>query len=160
MKIEKNSVVELDYKLMDLEGNIWESSDEGGPWVYLHGHGEVMPGLENELLGKAIGQKVKVEFGPEEAYGPYEEELKTEVPREAFAEVKNLTEGMRLAAESSDGVHAVMVREIRDDVVVIDANHPLAGQAVKVEVKVLSVRPGTEDEIAHGHVHQDGTCGH
>ena len=160
MKIVKNSVVELDYKLMDLEGNVWESSKEGGPWVYLHGHGEVMPGLEGKLLGKAIGQKIKVEFGPEEAYGPYEEDLKTEVPREAFAEVDNLTEGMRLAAEGSDGVHAAMVREIRDDIVVIDANHPLAGKAVKVEVKVLSVRQGTDEEIAHGHVHQDGSCGH
>ena len=160
MKIEKNSVVELDYKLMDLEGNVWESSKEGGPWVYLHGHGEVMPGLESQLTGKAIGQKIKVELGSEEAYGPYEDDLKTEVPREAFGEVENLTEGMRLAAEGSDGVHAVMVREIRDDVVIIDANHPLAGKAVKVEVKVLSVRAGTEDEIAHGHVHQHGTCDH
>lgn len=160
MMIEKNSVVELDYKLMDLEGNIWESSKEGGPWVYLHGYGEVMPGLEGKLLGKAIGQKIKVDFGPDEAYGPYEDDLRTEVPREAFADVENLTEGMRLAAESSDGVHAVMVREIRDDVVVIDANHPLAGKAVKVEVKVLSVRKGTDEEIAHGHVHQHGTCGH
>lgn len=161
MNIEKDSVVELDYKLMDLEGNVWESSKEGGPWVYLHGHGEVMPGLEGELLGKAIGQKVKVELKPEEAYGPYEEDLKTEVPREAFADVENLTEGMRLAAESSDGVHAVMVREINDDIVVIDANHPLAGQAVKVEVKVLSVRSATKEEIAHGHVHEDGaSCGH
>jgi FKBP-type peptidyl-prolyl cis-trans isomerase SlyD len=160
MKIVKNSVVELDYKLMDLEGNVWESSKEGGPWVYLHGHGEVMPGLEGRLLGKAIGQKIKVEFGPEEAYGPYEEDLKTEVPREAFAEVDNLTEGMRLAAEGSDGVHAVMVREVRDDVVIIDANHPLAGQPVKVEVKVLSVREASPEEVAHGHVHQNGTCGH
>ena len=67
---------------------------------------------------------------------------------------------MRLAAEGSDGVHAVIVREIRDDIVVIDANHPLAGKAVKVEVKVLSVRKGTDEEIAHGHVHQDGSCGH
>ena len=160
MKIAKDSVVELDYKLMDLEGNVWESSKEGGPWVYLHGHGEVMPGLESKLLDKAIGQKIKVELGPEEAYGPYEDELKTEVPLEAFEEVDNLTEGMRLAAEGSDGVHAVMVREIRDDVVVIDANHPLAGQSVKVEVKVLSVREASADEIAHGHVHQDGSCGH
>ncbi len=160
MKIEKNSVVELDYKLMDLEGNVWESSKEGGPWLYLHGHGEVMPGLEAKLTGAAIGQKVKVELGPEEAYGPYEDDLKTEVPREAFADVENLNEGMRLAAESSDGVHAVMVREVRDDVVIIDANHPLAGQAVKVEVKVLSVRAATEEEVAHGHVHKDGACGH
>ncbi|GAA4359447.1 peptidylprolyl isomerase [Kangiella marina] len=158
MKIEKNSVVELDYQLMDVEGNVWESSKEGGPWVYLHGHGEVMPGLESQLTGKAIGQKIRVELGPEEAYGPYEDDLKTEVPREAFADVDNLAEGMRLAAESSDGVHAVMVREIRDDIVIIDANHPLAGKAVKVEVKVLSVRAGTDEEIAHGHVHQHGTC--
>ena len=69
MKIEKNSVVELDYQLMDTDGKVWESSKEGGPWVYLHGHGEVMPGLEGELTGKAIGQKIRVELGPEEAHG-------------------------------------------------------------------------------------------
>ncbi|MHC9511683.1 FKBP-type peptidyl-prolyl cis-trans isomerase [Kangiella sp. M94] len=159
MNIEKDTVVELDYKLMDQAGQVWESSAEGGPWVYLHGYGEVMPGLEKELTGKAIGQKVKVELPPNEAYGQYEDDLRTEVPREAFADVENLCEGMRLAAESSDGVHAVVVREISEDKVVIDANHPLAGQTVKVEVKVLAVRKADADEVAHGHVHQHGKCG-
>lgn len=160
MNIEKNTVVELDYKLMDSLGAIWESSVEGGPWIYLHGYGEVMPGLEVALEGKAIGQKVKLDLQPEQAYGPYEEDMQTEVPKEAFEGIEGLTEGMRLAAESGDGVHAVLVKEIRDDVVVIDANHPLAGQTVRVEVKVLSVRKATEEEIAHGHVHEHGSCGH
>ncbi|NVK23165.1 MAG: peptidylprolyl isomerase [Kangiellaceae bacterium] len=160
MNITKNTVVELDYKLMDSQGAVWESSAEGGPWVYLHGYGDVMPGLEKELEGKAIGQKIKVELAPEQAYGPYEDDMKTEVPREAFDGIDGLTEGMRLAAESGDGVHAVLVKEIRDDVVVIDANHPLAGQTVKVEVKVLAIRVATDEEVAHGHVHQHGSCGH
>ncbi len=161
MKIENNCVVELDYKLMDTKNQTWESSDEGGPWVYLHGHGELMPALEKELIGKGIGQKLKLELKPEEAYGPYEQDLCTQVPLEAFAEVNNLTEGMRLAAEGQDGVHAVTVKSITDETVTIDANHPLAGQAVKVEVKVLSVREASEEEISHGHVHQHGaSCGH
>lgn len=160
MKIAENCVVELDYKLMDLENQVWESSDEGGPWVYLHGHGELMPALEKELIGKGIGQKLKMQLEPEQAYGDYEEDLCTEVPLEAFAQVENLTQGMRLAAEGQDGVHAVTVKSITDDTVTIDANHPLAGQAVKVEVKVLSVREGSEEEISHGHVHQHGSCGH
>ncbi len=158
MKITNNSVVELDYKLMDLNDKIWESSDEGGPWVYLHGYGELMPGLEEELQGKGIGQKLKIEMSPEQAYGPYEEDLCTQVPMEAFAQVENLTEGMRLAAEGQDGVHAVTVKKVTDDFVTIDANHPLAGQSVKVEVKVLSVRQATEEEISHGHVHQHDSC--
>ncbi|WP_251358576.1 peptidylprolyl isomerase [Kangiella sp. TOML190] len=160
MKIDKNCVVELDYKLMDLNNQIWESSDEGGPWVYLHGHGELMPALEQALIGKGIGQKLKLQMQPEEAYGQYEADLCTQVPREAFAEVQNLTEGMRLAAENQDGVHAVTVKKITDETVTIDANHPLAGQAVKVEVKILAVRAASDEEIAHGHVHQQGTCGH
>ncbi len=161
MKIENNCVVELDYKLMDTRNQTWESSDEGGPWVYLHGHGELMPALEKELIGKGIGQKLKLELKPEEAYGPYEQDLCTQVPLEAFAEVNNLTEGMRLAAEGQDGVHAVTVKSITDETVTIDANHPLAGQAVKVEVKVLSVREASEEEISHGHVHQHGaSCDH
>lgn len=160
MKIEKNCVVELDYKLMDLQAQTWESSEEGGPWVYLHGHGELMPALEKALVGKGIGQKLKLELTAEEAYGKYEQDLCTEVPREAFAEVNNLTEGMRLAAEGQDGVHAVTVKSITDEAVMIDANHPLAGQAVKVEVKVLSVRAGSEEEVSHGHVHKHGSCSH
>lgn len=161
MKIEKNTVVELEYKLMDDSGAVWESSEEGGPWVYLHGYGDVMPGLEKALEGKGNGQKVRTSLAPQEAYGLYEDDMKTEVPREAFEGIEGLTEGMRLVAEGSDGVHAVLVKEIRDDVVVIDANHPLAGQTVKVEVKILSVRAATEEEISHGHVHQHGaSCGH
>lgn len=160
MKIENNCVVELDYKLMDLNNQVWESSDEGGPWVYLHGHGELMPALEKELIGKGIGQKLKMKLEAEEAYGQYEEDLCTQVPLDAFGEVQNLTEGMRLAAEGQDGVHAVTVKSITEDTVTIDANHPLAGQAVKVEVKVLSVRAASEEEISHGHVHQHGSCGH
>lgn len=160
MKIENNCVVELDYTLMDLNNQVWESSDEGGPWVYLHGHGELMPALEKELIGKGIGQKLKMKLEAEEAYGQYEEDLCTQVPLDAFGEVKNLTEGMRLAAEGQDGVHAVTVKSITEDTVTIDANHPLAGQAVKVEVKVLSVRAASEEEISHGHVHQHGSCGH
>lgn len=160
MKIEQNTVVELDYKLMDLDNQIWESSAEGGPWVYLHGHGELMPALEKELVGKGIGQKLKMELQPEDAYGQYEDDLCTQVPKEAFAQVENLTEGMRLAAEGQDGVHAVTVKNITDEFVTIDANHPLAGQAVKVEVKVLSVRAASEEEISHGHVHQQGSCNH
>lgn len=160
MKIDKDCVVELDYKLMDLDEQTWESSEEGGPWVYLHGHGELMHALETALIGKGIGQKLKMELKPEEAYGQYEEDLCTQVPREAFAQVENLTEGMRLAAEGQDGVHAVTVKSITDETVTIDANHPLAGQAVKVEVKVLSVRAASDEEISHGHVHQHGSCGH
>ncbi len=159
MKIDKNCVVELDYKLMDLAEQTWESSDEGGPWIYLHGHGELMPALEKELIGKGIGQKLKLELKAEEAYGQYEQDLCTQVPKEAFGEVKNLTEGMRLAAEGQDGVHAVTVKSITDEFVTIDANHPLAGQAVKVEVKILSVREASTEEISHGHVHQHGSCG-
>lgn len=160
MKIAENCVVELDYKLMDLENKVWESSDEDRPWVYLHGYGELMPALEKELVGKGIGQKLKMQLQPEEAYGDYEDELCTQVPLAAFAEVQNLEEGMRLAAEGQDGIHAVTVKSITEDTVTIDANHPLAGQAVRVEVKVLSIREASEEEISHGHVHQQDSCGH
>lgn len=160
MKIENDCVVELDYILMDDQGKVWESSTNGETWLYLQGHGQLMPGLEEALLGKGVGQKVKVELAPEEAYGPYEPELCTEVPIAAFAEVENLTEGMQLAAEGQDGVHSVTVTKITDELVTIDANHPLAGVTIKTEVKVLMVRAATEEEISHGHPHQHGACDH
>lgn len=156
MKISKNSVVTIDYQLMDAEGNVHEASTAQEPWVYLHGHGQVIPGVEAALEGKEAGTEVEIELEADKAYGHHDEELTTEVPRSAFEQIKNLEVGMRLAAEAPDGSHMVTVTEITDDAVTVDANHPLAGQKVRIRTKVREVREATEEEIEHGHAHGPG----
>ncbi len=159
MKIEKGFVVTIEYTLKDPQGNIWESSKGEEPWTYLHGYGGIIPGLEPELIGKQAGDNFSITLPPEAAYGPYEKDLANQVPRSAFSDIDNLEVGLRLSAQTTDGdTHTVTVTEITDDTVTVDANHPMAGQEVTVDVEVLGVRPATPEELAHGHVHADGHC--
>jgi FKBP-type peptidyl-prolyl cis-trans isomerase SlyD len=159
MKIEQGMVVTIDYTLKDQQGNLWESSTADEPWVYLHGFGGIIPGLEPELEGKQVGDKLQVTLAPEQAYGPYDNELANQVPKSAFSEIDNLHEGMRLSAQTHDGdTHTVVVTQITEDTVTIDANHPLAGQPVLVEVEVKDIRPATPEELEHGHAHIKGVC--
>ncbi len=159
MHIEKGMVVAIDYTLKDQNGQIWETSKGDEPWVYLHGFGGVIPGLEPELLGKKIGDSFSMTLRPEQAYGPYEPDLANKVPRSAFGDIDNLTVGLKLSAQTDDGSsHTVTVTEVTDDFVTVDANHPMAGQLVEVDVQVLTIRPATPTELEHGHAHQDGHC--
>ncbi|MEE4244335.1 MAG: peptidylprolyl isomerase [Kangiellaceae bacterium] len=159
MKIEKGLVVTIDYTLKDEQGNVWETSIGDEPWVYLHGYGGVIPGLEPELVGKTTGDKFSINLMPEQAYGPYEKDLANQVPRSAFAQIDNLEVGLRLSAQTEDGdSHSVTITEITDDTVTIDANHPMAGQVVAVDVEVKAIRPATPDELEHGHAHVGGHC--
>ncbi|MCO7224599.1 peptidylprolyl isomerase [Pleionea sp. CnH1-48] len=159
MKIEKGLVVTIEYCLKDEQGKVWESSENSEPWVYLHGFGGIIPGLEPELDGKEAGDQVIVKLQPEQAYGDYEQERINQVPKEMLDGIKNLEVGMRLEATTDTGEPiGVKVIEIKDDYVTIDANHPLAGQTVTVEVTVTEIRPALPDELEHGHPHTHGSC--
>jgi FKBP-type peptidyl-prolyl cis-trans isomerase SlyD len=159
MKIEKGMVVTIEYTLKDQQGTVWESSNGDEPWVYLHGFGGIIPGLEPELEGKQVGDQLQVTLSPEQAYGAYEHDLANTIPRSAFSDIENLHEGMRLSAQTNEGeTHTVVVTQITEDTVTIDANHPLAGQSVLVDIEVKAIRPATADELNHGHAHVDGHC--
>ncbi|NVJ59029.1 MAG: peptidylprolyl isomerase [Gammaproteobacteria bacterium] len=159
MKISKNTVVTLEYTLKDQNGEVWETSQGDEPWVYLHGHGGIIPGLEPELIGKQAGDKFSKTLEPEQAYGPYEPDLANSVPRSAFVDIDNLAEGLRLSAQAEDGsTHTVTVTKVTEDTVTVDANHPMAGQSVVVDVEVKDVRPATPEELSHGHAHASGSC--
>ncbi len=159
MKIEKGMVVTIEYTLKDQQNSIWETSKGDEPWIYLHGFGGIIPGLEPELEGKQVGDQLNVTLAPEQAYGAYEKDLANEVPRSAFAEIENLQEGLRLSAQTNDGeTHTVVVTRITEDTVTVDANHPMAGQPVVVEVEITDIRPATAEELQHGHAHVDGHC--
>lgn len=156
MQIAQNNVVTIDFTMYDDENEVLESSQEEGPLVYMHGTGELPEGLEEELLGKRAGDEVEVTLEPADAYGEYDESLVQAVPREQFDDVEDLQIGMGFDTE--DGQHVYVVGLEGDDVI-IDANEPYAGETVRFTVKVLGVREASEEEIEHGHVHDEG-CEH
>ena len=158
MQIEANSVVTLQYTLKDNEGNIIDKSDDGS-FLYLHGAMNIIPGLENALTGKAAGDALQVSVTPEEGYGVKDPERIQEVPKEMFEGSEEIAVGTQFHAQSPDGQAVVVtVVEVKDDVVVIDGNHALAGVDLNFDVKVMDVRAASEEEISHGHVH--GEHGH
>ncbi len=158
MQIEANSVVTLQYTLKDNEGNIIDKSDDGS-FLYLHGAMNIIPGLENALTGKVAGDALQVSVTPEEGYGVKDPERIQEVPKEMFEGSDEIAVGTQFHAQSPDGQAVVVtVVEVKDDVVVIDGNHALAGIDLNFDVKVMDVRAASEEEISHGHVH--GEHGH
>jgi|SRR5688572_15232699 FKBP-type peptidyl-prolyl cis-trans isomerase SlyD len=156
MSIAQNSVVTIHYTLKDDAGEVLDSSREGDPIAYLHGHGNLVPGLERELEGKNTGDKINVSVAPDQGYGEYDKNLVQQVPRRAFQGVGKVTIGMRLHAQTPQGPRAVTVTRLVGDMVTIDANHPLAGKNLNFEVEITDVREATEEELSHGHVHGEG----
>ncbi|NRD73106.1 peptidylprolyl isomerase [Shewanella sp. VB17] len=157
MKITKHCAVSIHYRLSDEKGLVIEDSFEGEPMLYLHGTENMIPGLENELEGKVSGDKLNVTVDQEHGYGPYHDGLRQEVPVTAFGDTQDISPGMRFIAETEMGQRPVQVIEIKDDVIVVDGNHPLAGQSLNFIVEVIDVREATAEEIAHGHIHDDGS---
>jgi len=158
MQIESNSVVTLHYVLKNNEGSIIDQSDDGS-FLYLHGAMNIIPGLENALTGKTAGDELTVKVSPEEGYGIKEDDRIQEVPKEMFEGNEQIEVGTQFHAQSPDGQAVVVtVVEVKDDVVVIDGNHALAGVELNFDVKIIDVRAASEEEITHGHVH--GPHGH
>ncbi len=154
MKIQNNAVVSIHYTLTDDEGEVIDSSEGKEPLKYLHGAGNIIPGLENELLDCVAGDKKQVTVEPKDGYGEINEQLIQKLPTEAFSGIEKIEVGMEFQAQGQDGqVQYVVVREVEDDGITIDANHALAGQTLSFDVAVVEVREATETEIEHGHVH-------
>lgn len=152
MRIENQKVASIEYTLTDSDGNVLDSSDEGEPLSYLHGHGNIVPGLENALEGKSPGDRLSVDVAPEHGYGERDESLVQSIPRSRFPD-EGLEVGAQFHAEAGGHSHVVTVVDIDDEDVTVDANHPLAGQSLHFDVTVTGVRDATEEELAHGHVH-------
>ncbi|MCE9793158.1 peptidylprolyl isomerase [Shewanella indica] len=159
MQITQHSAVTIHYRLTDAKGQLIESSFEADPMVYLHGMENLIPGLEKALEGKSEGDTLEVTIDAEEAYGPYHDGLRQEVPLEAFGDIQDIVPGMRFIAETEMGQRPVQVTEVLDNSVIVDGNHPLAGQSLTFNVEVMDVREATAEEIAHGHIHAHGGCG-
>lgn len=158
MQVSKNSVVTLSFELSDSTGSLLEKSAE--PISYLHGgYDGIFPLVEEALEGLAEGGSVAVTLDPDNAFGEYDEELVRVEPRDVFPS-DELVVGMQFqaGAEGSDDDLVFTVTEITADKVVVDGNHPLAGQTLLFKCTVEGVRPATSEEISHGHVH--GEHGH
>lgn len=156
MQIAENVVASFDYELTGPDGEVIDKSQPGEPLPYLHGAGNIIPGLEAELLGKGAGDELTAVIEPAMAYGERNEQLLQEVPKEAFQGVDELEVGMRFTAESNNGPVPVVITAVADDKVTVDGNHPLAGMVLTFKVKVTEVREATAQEIEHGHVHAGG----
>lgn len=157
MQIAANKAVSIDYTLTNDAGEVIDSSAGGAPLVYLHGAGNIIVGLEKALVGKQVGDEVNVSVEPEEAYGEYSAELVATLNRSMFEGVDELEVGMQFHASGPDGgMQIVTIRELDGEDVIVDGNHPLAGQRLTFAVKVVDVRDASAEEVAHGHVHGEG----
>jgi FKBP-type peptidyl-prolyl cis-trans isomerase SlyD len=159
MKIEKGRVVDLDYSLHFGDGEIVDRSEPGEPLSYLHGEGEIVPGLESALEGLGQGDARQVVVAPAQGYGEHDPSQVQKVPRSAFPPGFEPSVGMELTAQDQGGDEVPFtIREVGLDEVTIDLNHPLAGKSLHFDVKVLQVRAATPEELEHGHAH--GPEGH
>ncbi len=156
MQIEKNSVVTFHYTLSEPGGDFSEDSRGDHPVAYLHGHDNILPGLEAVLLGKQAGDKVSVTLAPEQAYG-----LRNPAQQQRMS-IKHLKFAGKLKAgdiawiETEEGPRQVTVVKPGKFMAEVDTSHPLAGKTLTFDVDVISVRAATEEEIAHGHAHGEG----
>lgn len=157
MQVANDKVVSINYTLTDIDGKVLDSS-KGNPLVYLQGRNNIIPGLENALTGKAKGEKLNVSIPPEEAYGEFREDMIQEIPKTAFGEITDIQPGMQFQMNSPNGPLVITVQEVKEENVVVDANHPLAGETLNFDVEIMDVREATKEELDHGHVH--GPNGH
>jgi len=156
MQIAANRVAYIHYTLTDDGGNVLDSSSGGEPLMYLHGSGNIVPGLEKALEGKATGDSFKVSVSPAEGYGARDEALVQQVPRRAFKGVRDLQPGMRFQTQGAHGTFTV--KQVSGDMVTVDGNHALAGQTIHFAIEVTKVRDATAEEVMQGHAH--GAGGH
>ena len=157
MLIAANTAVSIDYTLTNDAGEVIDSYAGGAPLVYLQGAGNIIVGLEKALVGKQAGDELTVAVEPEEAYGEYSAELVSTLSRSMFEGVDELEVGMQFHASAPDGsMQIVTIRDLDGDDVTVDGNHPLAGQRLNFQIKVVAVRAASEEEIAHGHIHGEG----
>ena len=141
-QIEKGKRVAIHYTLRDEGGEVLDSSPEGQPLEYVHGEGQIIPGLERALEGKEAGEAVAVTVPPDEAYGPRDDQLQQQVPLKLFEGVEKVEPGMRFQAQTPNGTQVITGVAVEGDQVTVDANHPLAGETLSFDVTVERVDEG------------------
>jgi len=156
MQIADRCVASFNYTLTNDAGDVLDTSNGREPLAYLHGAGNIVPGLEKAMEGKSAGETFKVDVVPEEGYGERHDALVQVVPRDAFQGVDDIQPGMQFQAQSNQGVMSVTVTKVEDGQVTVDGNHPLAGETLHFDIEVTEVREATAEELEHGHAHGAG----
>jgi FKBP-type peptidyl-prolyl cis-trans isomerase SlyD len=152
-QVANNLAVSIDYKLT-VDGELIDSSEGDGPLDYLHGHENIIPGLERELTGMKIGEQKNVSVAPEDGYGVVDEGALLDVPRSEFPDEVPLKVGIELEVTDEEGdMLFATIAEVGDKVVKLDTNHPLAGKTLDFDVTIVDLRQASDEEISHGHVH-------
>lgn len=148
-------VVSINYTLT-VDGQVIDASEENDPLVYLQGYQNIIPGLEREMAGMKIGESKEVTVQPRDGYGDIDPDALIEVPRTEFPKDFEVKPGVDLQLQNQDGelLNAVIVA-VTPDMVKLDLNHPLAGKELLFRVTVVDLRPATEEELSHGHIHGD-----
>lgn len=156
MLISKNKVVSLAYELKNDKGETLDVADSRAPFHYLHGASQIVPGLESALDGLKKGDKKSVTVKPDDGYGEHNPELKMAASKTQFPGDVDLQVGLQFETETDDGERLMFtITGIEGDKVIIDGNHPLAGQTLHFSVEVIGIREATKDELQHGHAHGD-----
>ena len=155
--VKENMVASVHYNgTLPDSGEVFDSSEGREPLTFLVGHKQMIPGFEEEIMGAKKGDTREFPLSPERAYGEREEAAQLEIPRAQFEQLEqqaSLEVGMQLVAQMPHGPSPFIVKELSDDTVTADFNHALAGKSLTFSVEIVELRPATEDEISHGHVH-------
>lgn len=155
--VSRNMVVTVAYKLFDDTGALLEDTGDT-PFVYIHGIGQLLPALEDALDGMKVNESKEVTLDPDSAFGHYDEERVIRIPRAAFGPDTDLAEGMRMYMRDESGeALPFTILEVSPDDVLADFNHPLAGKTLTFQLTVLGIRNATENELSHGHVHDESS---
>ena len=152
MKVENNPDVTISYQLKDDPGRLIDETPDNEFFSFVQGAGFILPTLEEELTKLQKGDSFEVSLTPEKAYGEYDKNLVKRAEKEQFSSIPNLQAGMQLQAVTDKGIMIITVVEVKDDHVVVDENHPLAGLGLVYQGQIIDIRPATEDEIAKGFV--------
>ena len=159
MKIQQHAYVAIDYTLTLDSGEVVDRSDPGEPLGFVTGFGQIIPGLEKALEGMSVGDRLSIAIPPEDGYGVRDDDQVRAAPRSAFQGVDIIEPGMQFHAQTEYGAQLVTVVALEGDEVILDGNHPLAGQTLNFDVEVADIRDATPEELDHGHVHGAG-CHH
>jgi FKBP-type peptidyl-prolyl cis-trans isomerase SlyD len=156
LTVDNDMVVTVDYILTLENGEVVEDTHEGMPMRFLVGHDEILPALEDALFGLAAGDETTVTIASDDAYGDYDPDAFEDVPVDAFPATENIEPGMPIGVHDESGEQfQAFVSEVRADTIVLDFNHPLAGETLHFQVKVIDLRRATAEELDHGHVHDE-----
>lgn len=159
MKIADKTYVAMDYCLKLDSGEEADCSQEGQPLTFITGTGQIIPGLDNAISGMSAGESATVTVEPEDAYGPMQDDLLQTVPRSQFPADQDVQPGMAFQAQGPNGPFMIVVKTVDDDNVTVDLNHPMAGQRLHFDVKIVEVREPSSEELAALASQAQGGCG-